>query len=181
MDRHLYERARQGLTDDDAFRAFLGFVRLSYEKIGVMIKDYRFVSDNEALTQFVRLMSMWDVHDPVIYGDILWIVPNDEMKQAVQEMSGKTFSPRDFTWWNIRLDLGKTFKPTTADDYPDEFSLVPTELSGPWGRYLPMTAFLVLHHIYVKMTRGGKLKPFPDLDSFPSRKLWIVGRQPSLN
>ena len=163
MDRHLYERARQGLTDDDAFRAFLGFVRLSYEKIGVMIKDYRFVSDNEALTQFVG------------------IVPNDEMKQAVQEMSGKTFSPRDFTWWNIRLDLGKTFKPTTADDYPDEFSLVPTELSGPWGRYLPMTAFLVLHHIYVKMTRGGKLKPFPDLDSFPSRKLWIVGRQPSLN
>lgn len=165
VDRQVYERCKQNLPSDGAFRAFLGFVRLSYEKTGGLMRDYRFAADDEGLTTFIGLMRMWDVHHPAIYGDIFWILPNDEAKRTVEDMSGKKFRVRDSRWWNIRLDLGKAFKATTADDYPDEFSLIPTELTGPWARYLPMQTYLVICRLYLKMTRGGKLKPFSALET----------------
>ena len=93
----------------------------------------------------------------------VWIIPNNKAKQAVEKTLGKRFSRNDFSWWNIRFDLGKEIEPTTITDYPDQYSILPTDLTGPWGRYLPMIAWSVTISLYSEMTKGGVFRKFSNL------------------
>jgi hypothetical protein len=163
VEEKVYQEAKKNLTESDSLQVFLGFIRLAYEKTGAMVSGYRFASSDDPLIHFLGLMEMWDIHNPVICEQFLWITPNIRAKQAVEKMLEKKFPKNDFSWWDVRFDLGDDFNPTTVSDYPEEFSISPVNLTGPWGRYLPTSAWAVLLFLYPEMTKGGIFREFENL------------------
>jgi len=166
IEREAFEKIKQHLPDPTVFRVYLGYIRLAYEKTGGLVKGgYHFETQEEdSLNQFLAMMDMWDTDKPVVCEKFVWIVPNEKCKRGVEKMMGRKYAKNDFSWWNIRFDLGTEIKLTTLSDYPDEYSLLPTELTGPWAKCLPDKTLHVITYLYSRMTTGGQINRFSNLN-----------------
>lgn len=165
IERKYFEQIREHLQDS-TYQVYLGFIRLAYEKTGGLVKSgYHFeTKEEDSINRFLSMMDLWDTDNPVICENFVWIIPNEKCKRGVEKMLGKKFAKNDYSWWNVRFDLGADIKLTTPNDYPDEFSLLPSELTGPWAKYLPARILHVITLLYLEMTVGGKLKAFSNLN-----------------
>jgi hypothetical protein len=166
IEREFFERVRENLQEPDVFQVYLAYIRLAYEKMGGLVGGaYQFqTSEEDSLDSFLSMIELWDTDKPVICERFVWITPNEKCKRAVEKMLGKKFAKNDYSWWNIRFDLGTDITLTTPSDYPEEYSLLPSELTGPWAKYLPAQTQYVIMFLYLEMTKGGKLKSFSSLN-----------------
>jgi hypothetical protein len=164
MKREHYERVCSAITDPDALKTFLGFARLIYEKTGAAVEGYHFEADEETLSAFLSLIDLWDVEHPLVCDSFVWILPTDDCRQYVEKIVGEAFEPDDFSWWNARLDLGSEIIPTTLNDYPESYGLVPLDLlAGHWAKYLPSAITATLLALYSSATTGGEFRAFNTL------------------
>lgn len=144
----------------DAFVAYLGLMKLQYEKTGITGEDYHFSASDESLVPLLNLLAYFEIDNPYIGDNFVWFYPKEKCKIIVQNQKGKQPKSGDYSWWNAVVNLGADIKLTDLDDYPDMYSLHPTDLTAKWSKYLPHHVLVTLGILYMKYTVGGTLKPF---------------------
>lgn len=165
VKREIYDQARESNANPDIFKAYLGLLRLIFEKTGGTVEGYRFEAKEEKVDEFISTIDFWDVENPVICELFVWIIPNEKCKQFVEELTGKKYGKDDYSWWNTKLDLGEDFIPSTMNDYPDQYGLIPSDLIDKWARYLPTIAWQTTMFLYQKVTRNNNMDfAFQNLD-----------------
>lgn len=157
-------KAREKL-EEEAFLALMAFKRLEYEKLGAVRrgkKGFAFRADDDSLYEFLSIASFWDVNNPVVCEDFVWILPGEDCKRFAESLTGQSFSENDYRWWNVYIDYGATFQPETPKDYPQDYSLFPQDLFVRWMRYLTPWTTDALIALYIEASKGGELTPFTD-------------------
>jgi hypothetical protein len=159
LDRERFDMLKEAVEDSDQLRVLLGFVRLEFEKTGLGATDgYVVEAEEDDLDRFLATMAYWDIDQPVIGEDFVWILPTVECRRLVEQITEESYSEDDYSWWDVRVDLGEGIKPRTAVDYPDRYSAVPNALIDSWMRYLPSRTSIVLMSLYQQATQGGTFK-----------------------
>jgi hypothetical protein len=140
------------------------FKKLEYEKMGALWgKDkssYSLESDEDSLYNYLMLSELWDFNNPIVFDEFVWIVPTEECKSLAERITSEKYDKDDYTWWDVKLDLGEKLVPTTTEDYPEEFSLYPSDIMEQWSRYLHINAAHALVILYSKASIGGNISPF---------------------
>jgi hypothetical protein len=148
----------------EAFAVYLGFLRLSYEKTGTIKPKYSVgVRNEDVLDSFLSLMEFWDIYNPIITDEYAWILPTSDAKKFVEGIANETFEQDDYSWWDFKIDLKDDLYPETSEDYPEDYTLIPTELQEAWSSYLPTGVFFVLLELYHIALKGGTRRNFKSL------------------
>lgn len=152
------------IQDQDIFNAMLALLRLSYETTGGAVHRYQFSAKEDDLVDFIRLIDFWDTNNPKIFEHVVWIAPKEECRKIINSKLKKRFKSNSYKWWDVRINLGKSLKPTNSEDYPDDFVFMPIKIFDSWVRYLPNTVFSVLSVLCSKAFKGGKIRYFAGLN-----------------
>ena len=149
----------------------LGFKRLQYEKLGAMWTEdeaqdkYIIRAEEKSFIQFCSLMRFWNINNPDIREDFVWIKPNKKCKSFAERITGKKFAKNNYSWWQGLIDFEEGLISPTPKDYADRYIFSPKQITGPWERYLPNTVIWVLTHLYSEKTLGLKYTSFSNLES----------------
>lgn len=155
IKRETYEQAKKEINNPDTFKAYLGFLRLVFEKTGGAVEGYRLEATEEKLDEFISTIDFWDTENPVICEFYVWILPNEKCRKFVENITGKRFRKDDFSWWNTNIELGEGFTPSTINDYPEQYGAIPNDLIDKWARYLPTAAWHTAMFLYQRITRNN--------------------------
>jgi hypothetical protein len=167
VKREVYERMRRELPDVETLRVVLGFARLAFEKTGVLEDRYEVSAPEDAMLEFLASMHHWEVEEPHVTQDYVWIAPKLSLKQLVEEVQGCKYGPADYSWWEVRYDIQQDIVPASISDHPENLIYLPAEFHK-WHRYLPARLILALPYLYSLLSTRGRLRSVAGLDALLS-------------